>query len=144
MLKRNYLSLLVIGLSLGVLLFAAARFGVIYTHSLGLDADERGDPASARTLWTISANLGYTSSKTMLGTLYLFGKGGAVDAKLADKYLLAASEDGDADAQSIYGMAIYSGANLPLDRQRGIFWLETAAAQGDRDARAFLNSVVGK
>lgn len=133
--------LLVLGLSLGLLLVAVYRFGIIYAHSQGLDADAKGDHASARTLWTISANLGYTSSKATLGTLYLLGKGGPADAELADKYLGAAAEDGDVDAQSIYGMALYSGATLPLDRQRGLFWLEKAAAQGDRSARMFLNNI---
>lgn len=136
--KTGHISLVIIGLSLGVVLVALVRWGIVYTHSLGLDADGRHDYERARSLWRITAALGYTPSKATLGTSYLIGKGGPPDPVLAGKYLGAAAEDGDVDAQSTYGMALYAGAGLPLDRQRGIHWLRTAATNGDQKARNFL------
>jgi TPR repeat protein len=140
-LNRKQISLIVIGLSIGIILFAAYQFGTIYTHSKGLEADAKGDYSSARSLWKISANLGYTPSKATLGVLYLTGKGGRADPELADKYLRAASEDGYMDAQTVYGMALYAGATLPINREWGLRWLREAAAQGDFGARNFLNLV---
>ncbi len=121
------------------MLFATYHWGIIYAHAQGLDADSRGDYASARSIWSISARLGYTPSKATLGVLYLTGKGGPADPKLANTFLLAAAEDGFADAQSLYGLALYAGATLPIDRERGLYWLREAAAQGDMSARNFLN-----
>jgi uncharacterized protein len=138
------ISLIVIGLSIGFMLLAVGRWGIVYTHSLGLDAHAKGDYALARSTWRISASLGYTPSKAILGSLYLTNKGGDPDAKLANKYLQDASEDGYVDAQSLYGMALYAGATLPLDRQRGLYWLRKAAAEGDPKARNFLTLIGDK
>jgi len=136
--KSSQISLVIIGLSLGVVLIALGRWGVGYTHTLGLDAEEAGDHQTARSLWGITAAMGYTPSKATLGALYLTGKGGLPDAKLAGKYLADAAEDGYADAQSVYGMALYTGSFLPLDRTRGLYWLRKAAEQGDLEAFNFL------
>ena len=139
--KRKQISLVVIGLSIGIVVAAALRWSIIYAHSEGLHADSKGDYVSARSIWKISANLGYTPSKATLGVLYLTGKGGTSDPKLANAYLLGAAEDGYVDAQSVYGMALYAGATLPIDRDRGLYWLRKAAEQGDRGALRFLSLV---
>jgi hypothetical protein len=136
---RKNVSLVVIGLSIGIVLFAAYRWGIVYAHGQGLAADIRGDHVSARSIWKISASLGYTPSKATLGVLYLTGKGGPADPKLADKYLLGAADDGYVDAQAVYGMALYAGATLPINRERGLYWVRKAATQGDIGARNFLN-----
>jgi TPR repeat protein len=137
--NRNNIALVVIGLTVGALLFAIFTYGRILVHSKGLDAESAGDAAHARELWKISAALGYVQSKTTLGTLYMFGKGGPRNQEEAGKLLLSAAEAGDVDAQSIYGMAVYSGVGLPRDLDQGRYWLEKAASQGDQLARDFLN-----
>ncbi len=136
--NRKDISLLLIGLSLGALLFAVCQWGVIYAHSKGLDADARGDAARARAIWRVTAWLGYTPSKSVLGAYCLTGRGGPVDPRLANEYLKDAAEAGDADAQSLYGIALATGVNLPRDLERGIYWMRKAAQQGDRTARDFL------
>jgi TPR repeat protein len=136
---RKQISLVVIGLSIGCLLFASYRFGIVYAHSKGLDAHDRGDYVTARNVWRVSAELGYTLSKAMVGSLYLTGKGGTTDPELANRYLLGAAEDGLVDAQAIYGIALYSGGLLPKDKERGLYWLNKAAAQGDLEALKFLS-----
>jgi uncharacterized protein len=137
--NRNNIAQVVIGLTVGALLFAIFTYGRIFVHSKGLDAESAGDAARARELWKISAALGYVQSKTTLGTLYLIGRGGPQNPDGAGRLLLSAAEAGDVDAQSIYGMAVYSGEGLPRDLERGRYWLEKAASQGDRPAREFLN-----
>lgn len=87
---------------------------------------------------SFSRSLGNTPGDARL----LYGRGWAYlmvhqdQAALAD--IRAAAERGNADAQDLLARGHLLGTFAPLDRERGIQWLERAAAQGHAEAQALL------
>lgn len=60
------------------------------------------------------------------------------DFALATKLLLPCAEDGNTRAQILLSRLYYAGNGVPADHTQYLYWLERAAAGGDKSARAKL------
>ncbi|HEX8417717.1 MAG TPA: sel1 repeat family protein, partial [Methylobacterium sp.] len=67
--------------------------------------------------------------------LYLDGTGVEVDARQAARWFNLAAEKGHAPAQALLGELLINGQGVPVQRARGLMWLQLArqAAQGRKD-----------
>lgn len=62
------------------------------------------------------------------------------DYDRAEPVLRHHAEAGELKAQQLLAKMYYSGHGVPQDRERYLYWLEQAAAQGDRSAKARLKA----
>ncbi|TDG11592.1 sel1 repeat family protein [Seongchinamella unica] len=62
------------------------------------------------------------------------------DYARAEPVLRHHAEAGELKAQQLLAKMYYSGHGVPQDRERYLHWLEQAAAQGDRSAKARLKA----
>ncbi|RLQ21160.1 hypothetical protein DWB85_13820 [Seongchinamella sediminis] len=62
------------------------------------------------------------------------------DYARAEPVLRHHAEAGELKAQQLLAKMYYSGHGVPRDRERYLYWLERAAAQGDRSAKARLKA----
>lgn len=85
-----------------------------------------------------SAEVGHVDGMTIMGTMYLFGRGVPKDGKQAEFWLLKAANAGKIDAQSMLGIMYASGQGVPKNRQEALKWLEPAARAGDKQANQML------
>lgn len=60
------------------------------------------------------------------------------DFTAAAQLLLPCAETGDVKAQMLMARLYYAGNGVPADQERYRFWLEQAANNGDKTARAKL------
>ncbi len=80
-------------------------------------------------------NHSIASAAFLLACLYRDGKGVEKNIELTRKYFLFAAENGDVGAQYIIGMEFLSGEIFLEDKEKGLYWIEKAAEQGNVDAQ---------
>ncbi len=80
------------------------------------------DYQNAFPIMKLSAELGHTSTMTILGSMLLLGHGVAEDGANAEVWLKKAIDAGYAEAESVLGMAYATGkAGVKVD----FFWLDS-------------------
>ena len=62
----------------------------------------------------------------------------------AFRLLLPVAEAGEVEAQKLVARLYFAGNGVEKDRQRYLYWLEQAAAQGDRQSRAKIKRFKNK
>jgi TPR repeat protein len=100
-----------------------------------LDAADRGDYATALSLWRPLAQQGNALAQYNLGLMYFHGLGVVRDYREAVKWYRLAAQQGNPIAQYNLGMMYFNGLGVAQDPVRAHMWLNlSAAAQGHPDA----------
>jgi len=85
-----------------------------------------------------AAEQGHMNAQSLLGSMYLIGKGIPKDARLAIYWLKTAATQGQAEAQSLLGAIYLVGQDAPQDFVQAKQWLQKAVEQGLADAQYLL------
>jgi hypothetical protein len=93
----------------------------------GIDAWQRGDYASAVSIWRPLAQKGDPDAEFDLGQAYRLGRGVPVDLAQAQLWLEKAADAGHLDAQTTLGLLLFDSGN----RSGAIRWLKKAAERGE-------------
>ena len=104
-------------------------------------AYERGDYATALTLWRPLADQGDAHAQYNLGRMYDDGRGVPPDAAQAVKWYRLAAEQGDGSAQYSLALKCFLGLGVAQNYMEAARWYRLAAEQGDALAQAFLGTM---
>lgn len=104
------------------------------------------DPASACGAPFISeaAEVGHADGMSVLGTMYLFGRGVQADGVKAEAWLKRAARSGQVDAQSILGIMYATRQGVARNIPEAKEWLMKAAKAGDKHAIDMLRRIGGR
>jgi TPR repeat protein len=97
-----------------------------------------GDKTGAFSLFEKLASVGSAPAMTWLGSMYLDGKGVAVDTDAALQWFSKAAEMGDAEAMGWVGSMHFFGRGVAADMATARQWYLKAAEAGDADAMSRL------
>lgn len=123
---------------------ATARPKIEIPFEEGNAAYSKGDYQRAAKILTPWAEQGNVSAQTMLGTLFMDGKGVEEDFEQARKWFRMAAEQGNVNAQ--YNMAImcYNGDGGEQDDVEAYMWFAVAAKNGSKAAARQLKPLSRK
>jgi TPR repeat protein len=113
---------------------AAARGDVEAIHRLAELVRARA-PAEARSLHRRAADRDHVASMRRLADMLRRGEGGERDPEGAIRWLEAAAEHGDRDAQFALGVAHAVGDGVPFDLAKAAAWSQRAAEAGHSAAK---------
>jgi TPR repeat protein len=124
-------------LNLNTVLLSKARSITAYTEALAYqDAKEH---AKALPLMIEAAELGNLQAMSVLGSMYLLGKGVKEDGRQAVAWLQKAIDGGYEDAVSVLGMAYATGkAGVKVDIPKAREMLQFATDRGDGQSARML------
>ena len=111
----------------GAVLFFSMPTMAAQTVRDGIEAWQRGDYASAVTIWRPLASKGDADAAFNLGQAYRLGRGVPVDLATAQGWLEQAALKGHLDAQTTLGLLLFDNGN----RQGAMRWLKQAAQRGE-------------
>jgi TPR repeat protein len=97
----------------------------------GMDANNRGDYATALREWRPLAEQGDTLAQYNLGVLYRKGRGVPQDDVQARQWYAKAAAQGQAKAQFNLGTLYFNGEGVRKDYQQALRWFRLAADQGE-------------
>jgi TPR repeat protein len=97
----------------------------------GMDANNRGDYATALREWRPLAEQGDALAQYNLGILYRKGRGVPQDDVQARQWYAKAAAQGQAKAQFNLGTLYFNGEGVPKDYQQALRWFRLAADQGE-------------
>ena len=97
----------------------------------GMDANNRGDYATALREWQPLAEQGDALAQYNLGVLYRKGRGVPQDDVQARQWYAKAAAQGQAKAQFNLGTLYFNGEGVPKDYQQALRWFRLAADQGE-------------
>jgi TPR repeat protein len=101
----------------------------------GMDANNRGDYATALREWRPLAEQGDALAQYNLGVLYRKGRGVPQDDVQARQWYEKAAAQGQAKAQYNLGTLFLNGGGVPKDYQQALRWFRMAADQGEAVAQ---------
>lgn len=104
----------------------------------GEKAHSAGDYAKALAALQPAAEAGNPNAQYLLGTMYDFGYGIAVDHVKANEWYLKAAQQGQDDAQFNLGISYQIGEGIAKNMLLSVCWIAKAAANGDDDAMGVL------
>ena len=112
--------------------------GSLYLKGEGVAQDDK----QAAEWLEKAAGHDYIHAQKKLAALVITGTGTPQDTAKGMELLRAAAEQGDATSQTLLGMAYNTGLfGIGQDPAQARVWLEKAAAQGSKEARAYLERV---
>lgn len=112
---------------------AQSTLGIMYAFGFGGVQD-----LSLAIHWTQrAADQNDLTALTQLGRLYLNGRIVKKDSAKAYSLLERAALQGEPEAQCLLGMLQYKEG----DKNKGLLWIQTAAANGNSIAKAFLDNI---
>ena len=85
-----------------------------------------------------AAEQGNSAAQCLLGFMYKYGEGVAMDYKQAAHWFKKAAEQGDVEAQRVLGIMYYNGDGIAKDYKQAAHWFKKAAEQGNDDAQRGL------
>jgi TPR repeat protein len=97
----------------------------------GMDANNRGDYATALREWRPLAEQGDALAQYNLGVLYRKGRGVPQDDVQARQWYANAAAQGQAKAQFNLGTLYFNGEGVAKDYQQALRWFRLAADQGE-------------
>ncbi|MBK5281401.1 MAG: sel1 repeat family protein [Nitrospiraceae bacterium] len=97
----------------------------------GMDANNRGDYATALREWRPLAEQGDALAQYNLGVLYRKGRGMPQDDVQARQWYEKAAAQGQTKAQYNLGILYFNGEGVPKDYQQALRWFRLAADQGE-------------
>ena len=101
----------------------------------GMDANNRGDYATALREWRPLAEQGDALAQYNLGVLYRKGRGVPQDDVQARQWYEKSALQGQAKAQFNLGTLYFNGEGVPKDYQQALRWFRLAADQGEAVAQ---------
>lgn len=123
------------------LLGCTDRADAVYRR--GLDLYEKKQYDKALPFISEAAEAGHTDGMSVLGTMYLFGRGVQEDGVKAEAWLKRAARSGQVDAQSILGIMYATGQGVARNIPEAKEWLMRAAKAGDQHAIDMLRRIGG-
>ena len=126
--------------ALAALLLGKAEAAQSFDKALRLN--DAGKYGEAFPLMKQAAEAGNARAMSLLGGMYLMGRGSPENGNEAERWLRRAMAEGDADAASLLGMAYATGKagirqNIALAKEL----LKAAAAHGDEKAKQMLEAI---
>src|SRR5215470_5464803 len=118
---------------------SSADTSVAERMSSAYDAASRGDYRAALALWTPLAHAGVARAQSNIGACFSEGLGVERDTKLAERWLLLASEGGDTIGQRNLATLYFKGEGVEQDNERAATLYRAAAEQGDAQAQDMLS-----
>jgi len=106
-------------------------------YQAGIDANNRGDYATALREWRPLAEQGFTAAQFNLGQLYANGQGVPQDYVQARQWWEKAAVQGDVEAATNLGTLYLNGQGGVQDDQKAVDWFRRSATHGN--ARALTN-----
>src|SRR5512147_1351128 len=97
----------------------------------GMDANNRGDYATALREWRLLAEQGDALAQYNLGVLYRKGRGVPQDDVQARQWYAKAALQRQPQAQYHLGTLYFNGDGVPKDYQQALRWFRLAADQGE-------------
>lgn len=97
----------------------------------GMDANNRGDYATALHEWRPLAEQGDALAQFNLGVLYRKGRGAPQDDVQARQWFEKAAAQGQVKAQFNLGTLYFNGEGVAKDYQQAFRWFRLAADQGE-------------
>ena len=127
-------------LALASLLHASAAWAGVLQD--GLAAYAAKHYVTAFELLKPLAERGNSRAQFVVGDLCVFEAGVSCDSKSGIRWLTAAAEKGNADAQDDLGTVYYEGSiGVPQNYKSALRWLSKSAAQGNSIAQELLSSM---
>ena len=96
-----------------------------------MEANNRGDYATALREWRPLAEQGDALAQYNLGVLHRKGRGVPQDDVQARQWYAKAAAQGQAKAQFNLGTLYFNGEGVPKDYQQALRWFRLAADQGE-------------
>ncbi len=112
--------------------------------SAGVNANQRGDYATALLIFRQLADQGDANAQVMLGGMYAEGQGVAQDYAEALHWFRKAAEQGTAHAQNNLGVMYSKGWGVAQDYVQARLWFNLAAANGNDLGRKNRDSLAKK
>ncbi|MCK5365009.1 MAG: SEL1-like repeat protein [Gammaproteobacteria bacterium] len=109
----------------------------------GTSAYKRGDYETALSVFRPLAENGDPKAQSILGMMYNYGEGVAVDYRQSARWYRLAAEQNYGVAQYNLGMAYLDGKGVSADTDKAIEWLTKAADSGHFRARSELAKLDG-
>jgi uncharacterized protein len=133
-------------------MFKAAVYALIFSSAVvgsliagpfegGSDAWDRGDYATAASLFRPLADRGDARAAVKLGLMYQQGRGVPVDYPEAANWFGRGADRGNADAQKNLGFMFLYGRGVRRDYVSAHMWFHLAASSGNKSA-AFAQDLV--
>jgi TPR repeat protein len=110
-------------------------------YTRGIDAYAAQKYSEAEPFIRQAAEAGHIDGMSILGAMYLFGRGVPMDERQAEYWLLQAATKGSVDAQSILGIMYATGQGVKKNLTEAFKWLEPAAKGGDKQAKRMLEQI---
>jgi len=110
-------------------------------YQAGMDANNRGDYATALREWRPLAEQGDARAQFDLGLLYENGDGVPRDYAKAHQWYEKSAAQGGAKAQFYLGMQCAFGEGGPLDLVQAHMWYSLAAGNGHAAATVYRNDL---
>ena len=110
-------------------------------YQAGMDANNRGDYATALREWRPLAEQGDARAQFDLGLLYENGDGVSRDYAKAHQWYEKSAAQGGAKAQFYLGMQCAFGEGVPLDLVQAHMWYSLAAGNGHAAATVYRNDL---
>jgi uncharacterized protein len=101
----------------------------------GMDANNRGDYATALREWRPLAEQGDALAQYNMGVLYRKGRGVPQDDVQARRWYEKAAVQGQTKAQFSLGTLYFNGEGVPKDYRQALRWFRLAADQGEAVAQ---------
>ncbi len=109
--------------------------------SLGYEAYQRGDYATALRIMREHADQGDAGAQALLGIMYYDGQGVAQDYAEAVRWFRKAADQGYADTQVKLGFMYQKGIGVTQDYVQAHMWFNLAAVQGGKEVRELRDSL---
>ena len=110
-------------------------------YQAGMDANKRGDYATALREWRPLAEQGHAVAQYSLGLLYANGQGVPKDDAQARQWYEKSAAQGGAKAQFYLGMQSAFGEGGPVDLAQAHMWYSLAAGNGHAAATVYRNEL---
>ena len=136
--KKMLAALLCVLLMTAVCLTALAQEDAAALDSQADELYQKGDYASARTLYEQAAALGSGEAMNMLGLLYQYARGVEEDPKAAFDWYGKAAAAGYSEGMANYGWCHSNSYGTDQDYEQARIWYEQAAALGNAKAMGNL------
>ena len=107
-------------------------------------AYDKGDYAAAARMFRELATSGNAFAQSVLGELYMKGRGVARDPAEAVAWLKKAAAQGQVLAEVNLGACYESGLGVPKDTAEAARWYRKAAEQGDPGAQRYLGDIYAR
>jgi len=120
---------------IAIALFVGSLTAHAADYSVGYEAYQRGDYATALRIMREHAEQGEAKAQSVLGFMYDNGQGVAQDYAAAVRWYRKAAEQGNIDAQTNLGGMYHEGQGVTRNFVLAHMWLNLAAAKGQKLAR---------